>query len=263
MIRGSLPADIDVDGNGYISSVESNVNSYSDLPKLLFKGNHGLAVDAGVIYEYSSNLILSASVLDLGFIRWRKNINVIEEEEDFVFRGIDLNNYSLANPESDFLEALGDSIRSNFRLSGSEGAYTALTPLRLMAGAEYNWTRTLNLGAVVETEILSSRIYPSLTLTMIARPWEFLTASLSYSLMDRAYDNFGFGLAVGNGPVQFYIATDNIPFSYVRDTDTGLIWPYSARTMNIRAGINVISWCRNKDIYNRKMKWMKSCPAYN
>ncbi len=44
---------------------------------------------------------------------------------------------------------------------------------------------------------------------------------------------------VGKGG-QFYLVTDNIPFRWVRDTSTGLLWPYNARTVNFRLGVNIV-----------------------
>jgi len=263
LIRGSLPATIQVGNDGYIEGINYNVQSYSDLMPFLFSWNHGIAIDAGVIYEYSEKIELSASLLDLGFIHWRNNINVISQEEDFVFQGIDLNNYLLVGNETDFLQALEDSIYSSFSLDTSTDPYVALTPARLIAGASYQWKKNIELGAVFEVEVLSSRFYPSLTLTAIARPSEVLTGSLSYSFMDRGFNSFGFGLVFGNGPLQLYLVSDNIPVNYVRETESRLFWPYNSRTMNIRAGINIIFGCKDKTSVYRRLKWKKSCPAYD
>ncbi|MBE0655236.1 MAG: hypothetical protein IH594_15655 [Bacteroidales bacterium] len=264
LVRGSLPVTLGVDSDGYLNSFESGIESVYDLPALLLSWNHGFALDAGVIYEFSSQLTGSASILDLGFIRWRKNINVISQEEVFAFDGVDLNEYLSGGTETDFLQAMEDSISAKLFLEASENPYNAMLPARFLAGLEYKWKPKVSLGAVMEGEILSGRFYPSLSLTAIARPIEWLTASLSYSIMDRWFSNFGFGIAAGNGPVQFYIVSDNIPLRYVKETETGIIWPYHARTFNFRTGLNIIIGCPEKQDTRRKaMKWKKSCPTYN
>lgn len=263
LIRGSLPATIRVGNDGYVEGINYNIQSFSDLIPFLFSWNHGIAIDAGVIYDYSDKIELSASILDLGFIHWRNNINVISQEEDFVFQGIDLNNYLLMGNETDFLQALEDSIYSSFSVDASTDPYLATTPTRIIAGASYQWKKNIQLGAVFEGEVLSSRFYPSLTFTAIGRPSEKLTASLSYSFMDRGYNSIGFGLVFGNGPFQLYLVSDNIPVNYVRETELGLFWPYNSRTMNIRAGINILFGCKDKNSLYHRLKWRKSCPAYN
>ncbi|MFW5877919.1 MAG: DUF5723 family protein [bacterium] len=260
LIRGSLPVTIQEGTEGYVTGVQSDLSNMMDF---LLSWNHGFAMDAGLIYDYSDKITLSASLLDLGFIRWRKNISVISQEEDFVFQGIDLNNYLISGDETDFFQALEDSVYNSFRLSGSNDPYTAAVPVRLMAGVDYKWKKKISLGAVFEGEILSNRFYPTLTLTAVSRFYDNLTASLSYSLMDRGFSSIGFGMVFGNGPLQLYLVSDNIPINYVRETELGLFWPYSARTMNIRAGLNIIFGCKDKMSVYQRLKWRKSCPAYN
>lgn len=264
LVRGSLPVTLNVDADGYVTGIESNLNSIDDLPGFLLAWNHGFAVDAGIIYDYSEKIQLSASLVDFGFIRWRKNINVITQQEDFVFQGVDLNNYLQTGNDVDFLGALEDSISSNFRLTGTTDPYFAMLPVRAFAAIDYKWNKQISLGAVAEGEILSGRLYPSLTLTAISRPVEWFSASLSYSLMDRWFTNLGFGIVLGNKSQQFYFVTDNIPINYVRELESGLLWPFSARTMNLRFGINIIFGCKQeRDLRRRGIFWRKSCPAYD
>jgi hypothetical protein len=274
LIRGSLPITLIENSDGLVTDVESNLNSLADLPAFLFTWNHGFAIDAGVIYEYSRRLTLSASIVDLGFVRWRKNTSAILQQEDFIFEGVDLNNYLQTGTDIDIIQALRDSISNNFRLTGSEESYTAMIPFRSFAAVDYEWSEAIHLGAIVEAEVLSGRLYPSLTLTAISRPTDWLTASLSYSIMDRGFTNFGFGLAMGNRNLQLYFVTDNIPLNYVRELESGVLWPYRARTMNARIGLNVTFGCRDERYprtgskgilqkYYRSMKWRKSCPTYD
>ena len=262
LVRGNLPLDLALDNEGYVTDAESHLNSYSDLPALLLSWNHGMAVDAGIIYSYSEKVTFSASLLDIGFIQWRKNTSMISQDEEFVFQGIDMNNYLQSNAETDFIQALQDSIETRLRLSGSNDPYTAMIPARFFIATDYKWNQKINLGVVLEGEILSSRLYPSITFTAIYRPSDILSASLSYSLMDRGFANLGYGIIIGKSPVSFYFVSDNIPFTYVHEEDQGLIWPYSARTMNFRIGMNIILGCRDKQAYFKKTKWRKSCPAY-
>ena len=48
----------------------------------------------GSFYDYSDKIMLSASIIDLGFIRWKSNINRFEAEGSFTFQGFDLSQYA-------------------------------------------------------------------------------------------------------------------------------------------------------------------------
>ncbi|HYW96415.1 MAG TPA: DUF5723 family protein [Bacteroidales bacterium] len=260
---GSLPVDVTVNNDGLVTNVGSPVNSFTDVPRYLLSGNLGLALDAGIIYAYTDRLTLSASINDLGFIRWRRNTSVLEQSGHFVFSGLDLNSYVRGGTDTDLLQALQDSIVSNFRLSQSNDPYIALIPARIFAGAEYELNRALSLGTVAELEMLNGRLYPGMTFMGVARPVEGLTLSLSYSLMDRAFDDIGFAIIAGKKYIQFYFITDHIPVRYVSDRYSGFKWPYSARTMNFRMGINVFLGClKDKRPGYRHPGRNKLCPAY-
>ncbi len=263
LLRSSLPLTLTYNRNGFVNRVDSPVTQFGDIMPYFFSGNYGGAIDAGVIYEYDSQLTLSASILDLGLIRWRKNINILNQNETFVFSGFDLNNYLRNGSQTDLLQAFKDSVTDNFRLSNSNAPYFAFIPARLFASAEYRLNGLVQVAGIFEAEWLSGRLSPGLTLTSILKPLDALTFSLSYSLMDRAYDDIGFSVVAGQKNIQFYFVTDKIPVSYVKDKNTGLFWPYSARTLNFRFGINILFGCKNNNRPGYRPRGRsKYCPAY-
>ena len=100
-------------------------------------------------------------------------------------------------------------------------------------------------------------------------PLPFLSTTLSYTLANYKFDQIGLGLAIGGKGAQFYFVTDHIPIRYVRDTGTGLIWPYNARLFNFRFGLNLIFDCDEEDRSGRpaglrrsRSRSSKICPAY-
>ncbi len=263
ILRGSAPVTLMRNNFGLVTGISSPVNGIGDAMPYIFSGNLGAAIDAGVIYRYSRKLTLSASILDLGMIRWRKNINVLSQQQTFLFSGFDLINYASSGTETDLLQAIQDSLTNNFFVDSSTKPYFAFIPIRVFAGASYSINRYVDAGITGEAEILSGRVYPGLTLTAIAKPREGLTFSLSYSLMDRAFDDFGFGVSAGKGLVRYYFVTDKIPLSWVKDKNSGLLWPYSARTMNFRTGINFLICTRDRKQEYKRSGRFKYCPAYS
>jgi hypothetical protein len=253
---------------GYVSSVNLS-NSFNNIFRdFIMANNHGAGIDLGVIYQYDDRLTLAASLIDLGFIRWKSNVNRFEANGSITFSGFDLRNYASNQGNSDFLEALIDTIRQSFMFEASQQPYyTSLTP-KLYAGAMYQLTEKVNVSALTRTEFFDRRPHFALTLAGNYSPLPYLHGTLSYSIMNNRFDQLGFGISLGNGPMHFYIVSDHIPVFYVRDSASGLIWPYSAQTMNIRLGMNLIFGCGENNpsgkpsAYRKRWKSKNSCPAY-
>jgi hypothetical protein len=255
-IYSSFP--VDVFPNRFTDLIDSVSfeNSFSNpVHDFIFNKNRGLALDAGILYDYSDKIMLSASIIDLGFIRWKSNINRFEAEGSFTFRGFDLNQYAPGADESELFQALLDSIESSFRFNNSNRPFTsALTP-KIYLGGLYKMNKKLAFGALLRTDLFDRRPHFALTLTANYNPVDFFSGTLSYSVMNNRLYNFGFGFALGRPGAQLFFVTDNIPLNYVRETNTGIIFPYSARTLNFRVGINLIFVCR-------ELKWAGKPRAY-
>ena len=267
-IQSSFPMDVAYDPLGYVQSLNFS-NSFSNiLQDFILASNHGAAVDLGAIYHYDQRLTFAASLIDLGFIRWKSNVNRFEANGSINFSGFDLRHYASNQGNSDFLEALIDSISQSFRFESSQKPYFTSLTAKLYVGAMYQMTEKVNVSALTRTEFFDYRPHFALTLAANYSPYPFLHGTLSYSVMNNRFDQLGFGIAVGNGPMQFYIVSDHIPVFYVRDSASGLIWPYSAQTMNIRIGMNLLFGCGDNNqsgkpsAYRKNWKSKKSCPAY-
>jgi hypothetical protein len=104
-------------------------------------------------------------------------------------------------------------------------------------------------------------------LSLNATPFKAFAASLSYIIMNNKLNQVGAGLAFGRRGAQFYLITDNIPVRFTRDLSTGLFWPYNARMLSLRFGLNIIFGCNeeNKNSIKRKFQGsngLDNCPAY-
>jgi hypothetical protein len=261
--------EVSYDPQGYVSNVDIS-NSFNNIFRdFILANNHGAGVDLGVIYHYDDRLTLAGSLIDLGFIRWKSNVNRFETNGSIFFSGFDLRNYASSGGNSDLMQALIDSITESFQFETSQQPYyTSLTP-KLYAGAMFQWTEKVNVSALTRTEFFDRRPHFALTLAANYSPYPFLHGTLSYSIMNNRFDQLGFGIAVGNRPVQFYLVSDHIPVFYVRDNSTGLIWPYSAQTMNIRVGMNLVFRCGENNpsgkppAYRKTGRSRKCCPAYD
>jgi hypothetical protein len=263
-MNASFPVKPGYAGNGLVNSINID-NAFNNITgDFIFNRNRGLAVDAGIIYDLDEKTQVSASVTDLGFIFWKKNVNNFEASGKYNFNGIDLDRYQ-ANPgQIDFLEALQDTLFQVFRAAGTTKSYFTSTSVKIFGGVTRKLLPKLKAGAMTRIEIYDMRIRPSLSLSMNYTPLPSVAASLSYTIMNNKFDQVGAGLAIGNRGAQFYLITDNIPLRFTKYAGSFLIWPYNARMLSLRLGFNLLFGCSEKEKTRRPQRQSKSgiCPAY-
>jgi hypothetical protein len=268
-IRAAAPMSIQYDSSGFVSSVDFN-NTFSDvIGDYILNKNHGGAIDLGVIYEYDENITLAASLVDLGLIRWASNVHQFEAEGNFDYIGFDLKTYDVSGDPTDFLQSLADSIVESLHFEAKSEPYTTALNPKLYLGGTYRVFPKVRASALLRTDFFDRRPHFSVTLAGMYSPFSFLHGTLSYSIMNYKFNHLGFGLAIGGPGAQFYVVSDHIPIRWVKDAETGAIWPYNARTANLRFGVNIIFGCRDRD-RDRSGKRRpgsrgrgKYCPAYD
>ena len=267
-VRSSFPMEITYDADGYVETVDFSNSFANPLNDYLLNKNNGGGIDLGVIWEYDEQLTLAASLIDLGLIRWATNVQQFDANAGVDFSGFDLRNYYASGGSTDFFEALVDSITESFLFTSSEKPYfTALTP-KLYAGATYQLYPKIRVSALTRTEFFDRRPHFALTLAGMYSPIPALHGTISYSIMNNKVNHLGFGLVAGGKGAQFYVVSDHIPWRWVKDSGSGAFWPYNARTVNFRLGVNLIFGCedRERSRYGKRpgsRSRSKYCPAYD
>jgi len=228
LVNASFPFNLQKDASGEVTSVSMQS---IDVKSLLLNGkNPGFAMDVGGIYQYSEDIQFYGSLLDMGFIRWRDNLNNVEVNQQFRYRGI-----SQEDLESDFnVQEFVDSVRDSWRTNTYSEAYTSALTGKIYAGVTYSPNTQMQLGAVTKTLFYRRRFYPSVTLSYNARLFDFLNVGASYSYRNYTFNNIGAAIALQSKTMQFYIVTDNLMATKPLDT----------RNINVRFGINFFLNCR-------------------
>ncbi len=229
----SAPVSIDIqNNNGYQMFAKDNFdlnNYFSNF------GNPGLAVDLGFSSHVSEKLELSASIVDLGFIAWTKDVTTFTENGHFLYSGVDLNNPTNSPPTTTNVKKLFsdlyNSMRDAFLPEESNSSFVSLLPVKLYLAGEYKLGGGFALGGLARFRMFNNMIHSSFTASANARITKNLSMSASYSAMESTYDNFGFAAAYKLGIVQLYAASDNVPAFFL---------PTTARNANLRFGINLI-----------------------
>ncbi|MFO7658074.1 MAG: DUF5723 family protein [Bacteroidales bacterium] len=243
---GDVTFDEDMEASDYISA---------------FTGNFGLGLDLGVHINPIEQLTLSASILDLGFIRWKNYTYNLEQDTRFVFdpevtfqqsdSGVLIQLYG----NEDFGQGLVDSLENSFinKNSETETAYTTYLPAKVYLGVKYHLIDEISVGLLSRSEIYKGRIRQQLSLSANFYPIKMISASFNYTIMNRTYNNFGVGLALKAGPFNWYVISDNIPLVYARDLDSGIIVPHKMRIVNFRMGFNLVFGCRKDQKLNKDL----------
>jgi len=87
-LNGSFPVTITEDADGNINGIVlEDIDPYQ---YMMNRGNQGFALDLGVIYRYNEQITLSASLLDLGFLKWKTDLNNLHGAGIFEYTGTDI-----------------------------------------------------------------------------------------------------------------------------------------------------------------------------
>lgn len=232
----SLPLELQKDSDGNISNVSLGTINYLSL--LMNGQNPGVAFDAGVLHDYSENINFYGSMVDLGFIRWRSNLNSIEVDQSIAYTGVTQEEID----DGYNVENIVDSLENSWQTETSQKPYTTLLPVKLYAGLTYSLNSNTDLGFLTRSLYFKRRIYPAFTISYNTELFDFLSVTASYSYRDYAFDNIGAGISLQNKSVQFYLITDNIL----------AISPLNVRNINFRFGINLFFNCGTSSSTNHR-----------
>ena len=216
---------------GFPSSVQEFLTPAGFTPVFGFR-NPGFALDLGFNYRPIEQLNVSASIIDLGFIRWRNNPYQLTQTMDYTFGGIEVSLDEDADPGEELL----DSLKNSLKIKAVQGPYTQWLSGKVYLGVAYDLTEKVRFGILARTRIYDYNFYNQFTLSANVQPISMFSASLSYSIYNGNYSNLGLGLSLRAGPLNVYFITDQAPSAY--------FWPQEFSSMNFRLGINIVWGCR-------------------
>lgn len=196
------------------------------------QGNSGYAFDFGAVYRLNDQWEFSASALNLGAIRWKRNLQTqIVAENLFSFSTRDLEAFE------DEVNAVFDGLQESETVDG-RGYYQTPLPRHFYLGASYYYRPGTFFGAVVHPVFSDGHMDVGFGLSANTRLRKWIGVSAAYSLLQDNLLNLGLGVNLNLGPVQLYAISDNLPafFSY-RD----------AHNANVQLGINLVFGRRQRE----------------
>lgn len=204
----------------------------------------GMAFDLGATYKLLDNLTLSASLNDLGFIKYKNNIKARTQNKEWMFDGFhnisvdsELGSDDPLSVESQ-LESMGDELEdfASFHRESVGGNITSALAATLNIGAEYEmpFYRKLSVGFLSTTAIRGDYTWSEGRLSANIAPTKWFEAGVNGSLSTFGASwgwimNFhpkGFGLFIGMDQVVGKVSKQYIPINNMN--------------MNISLGMNIL-----------------------
>jgi len=209
-MRLSIPANPDFN-NGILRDLnlakEFEVGNYITNAR-----NIGVGIDLGFKYKITPEIELSASVVDLGSIKWKQNINTLLFNDEYPFPEdnidvkIDANGIPVLTKFND--KPLADTIA--FKLTLDETAFSKPLPTNIYVGLKYQVNPKLNIGVVNLFSKNKGLNYNSFSLTAHYEATPKLTIITGYSILGNSFSNLPLAVLYKREGGQTYFGTDNL-----------------------------------------------------
>ena len=210
--------------------------------------NTGLGFDFGAVYEVNRMITVSASVTDLGFIKWKDDLTSYSAKDTT----LTFNRFTLQDVVdqkitlSTLFDEAGNTIRDSFKENATSSAFKTYLATEINLGANINLLPVFSVGILSSSKIWSGEVKEALTLSGNVYLGRMFSGSLSYTTANYSFDNLGIGLAFKAGPAQIYLIADKIPVKWSRiylkkqpGEFTPLSLPDRWYTLNFQFGLNI------------------------
>ena len=242
-VNASLPfADVTYNDDGMIEDIVIDEDQFdlrpSNIARQAFNTrNFGLGVDLGMDFRPIEPLLISASVLDLGYIRWTDEVHKVNYNTGYDYAGLEVNPFDFSDTYTfgDFLDssltALGDTLADGLEFTPG-GKYSSRLNTKIYIGASWTVIPQISFGLLSRTDFMNESVQEQITATTNFTLGRIFNFTLSYSYSSNYLKNFGMGMSLNAGPLNLYLLSDN--------TLNVLIWPQETVTANIWFGMNLV-----------------------
>lgn len=198
--------------------LQENENGYVDEIKFesdkLGIAGYGVGIDLGASYKLLDRLTVSASILDLGFMKWSKSSTSVATARSSEDLNFDFNQPTLQGKLDEvqrFANVVGSGEVLNYDMlqmqvdeNEAKSRSTSLTST-LVIGAEYallgDW---LTVGALYTSRFAKPKTLNELTFSANIRPANNFNVAASYSVLQGSGKTFGVALKFG----PLFVGTD-------------------------------------------------------
>jgi len=228
----NMRSDLEIQTSG-IDDIEHYLDQR--VSSLVFPGNNGFGIDLGAPYQINGQISVNASVLDVGFITWKKNTMTLASHtpgEQFAFNGLALKDFTdMIGNIGTFGRKITDSILDVIDIDTIyDKKYTTMLPVRYNAGGTYTFNDHHRVNLLLNGISWEHHFYPAMAVSYYYQLPRILGLMVSYNIYNNQFTNFGAGFSVNAGPVQLYAVTDNL---------RGMIAYRGSKSYSVQFGINI------------------------
>ncbi len=211
-------------GGGEDFEIDFGDVSFDDI----FASNLGTAIDLGASFKVR-NIDVSASIVDLGFISWKKKPRNYHSQGTYTYEGVDIS--GIIRDDSISFEGTLDSIGEVLEFKETSRKYSTMLPTKIYLSASCDVGKRFVFGGLIYSEMYRGKVYPAFAASARVKFGNILSLGAVYAIRNKTYDNLGLNAIVKLGPVQFFAVTDNV---------ISVFQPYDSRNSNLRLGLNLL-----------------------
>ena len=184
---------------------------------------YGGAIDLGASWNVLPNLTLSASILDLGTVRWNREINGVSPEMSYTWDPSQEETISGGDWEDEVDDSLAELVDViQFKKVSGKGAFEMM-PVQLLLGAEYRmpFYNRLSVGALYLGRYGNAFNRQSGRLSLNWNPLTWMSMSTGATL-NRLGESFSFAFNLHPAGINLMFGCDYIPvhsIPYTIDVD--------------------------------------------
>ena len=269
ILRNAIVADLKLQTSGIESFLDiledDSIGAREEFPKnfikrAFFGGDLGVGIDLGFTYQLNNKIIITGSLLDVGFIHYTSDVKNYTLTGSASNEGIEIIlPESFNDLNSDIWQNLIDDIEAQVPFETNTDSYIALRPIKLNASLRYNFGMQGQKGencycgtstAVRDTPFdyknaVGAQLFvinrprgPQAAVTAFyqKRIGNALAVKATYTADKFTRTNIGLGLNFQAGPINFYVLGDSL-LGYRNIPDRNYA--------SLQFGFNIISWNSN------------------
>jgi hypothetical protein len=209
----SAPLTTYENADGTITSVP-DLGGSSASKYLLNGGNTGFGIDLGLKYYFSSKIWGTLSIIDLGVIHWKNNLN--SKKLNGV---IQFNNYNIETVENNGITTItkttdhvsfANELPTLFHVPVSKVAFSTSMPTTFYSGINYQLNPNLKFNITDRLILLNNLNMNSISATANFRIAKLISLNTGYALIGKTYDNVPLAVLFNLDFGQIYMGTDNL-----------------------------------------------------
>lgn len=212
-----------IQSSGFYDENDKTVKGSDLIGRSFLGGNLGLGFDIGFTYKLDSKTEITASLLDIGFINYSKDVLNSEINGDYTFSGIDFQYDGVTN---DYWQNLNDDFKSKVPSTKNRESYSVMRPIKFNGSYKYSWGKSRNEESCSDmsyksfyNNALGVQLFsvfrptgPKMALTSFyeRKLSDKFSTKFTYTIDDFSYANIGVGVSTRIGKVNVYGMLDNL-----------------------------------------------------